>query len=214
MTEPLATREARLDPAHTAVLVIDMQHDFCAEDGYVERVVGRSTAACRDLVAPLSAFLASARAVGVPVIWVRAIYDPERLPPGIRAKQLQNGPQVCCGTGSAGAEFFGVAPTEGELVADKHSYSAFVGTELGDRLRAMGLRSLVFTGVQTNVCVETSLRDAVCEGFYAAIASDCVASHAPALHDATLANVGALFGDVLPAAEMISAWQAARRSAT
>ena len=65
-----------------------------------------------------------ARAAGVPVIRVRAIRDPDLLPPGIRAKQLRNGADVCCGAGTAGAEFFGVAPVEGELVADKHGYSA------------------------------------------------------------------------------------------
>lgn len=207
MTELLETIAARLAPSHTAVVVIDMQHDFCAEEGYVERVVGRSTLACREMVPRLNEFLEACRATGVPLVWVRAIYDHDKLPVGMLVKQRANGSDVCCAKGSAGAEFYGVTNNPEEPVFDKHSYSAFVGTGLGDWLRAEGIRSLIFTGVQTNVCVETSLRDAVCNGFYAAIARDCVASHSPPLHEATLANVGALFGDVVDATEITDMWK-------
>jgi len=76
-------------------------------------------------------------------------------------------------------------------------------------LRDRGVRTLVFAGVQTNVCVETSLRDAVCRGFYAVLAADCVASHTPLLHEATLKNVQFLFGDVLDRNAIATAWSAA-----
>ncbi len=213
MTEPLMSVDERLDPAHSAVLVIDMQNDFCAEGGYVETAVGRSTAACRALVPTLARFLDDCRRLQVPIVWVRAIYDHDKIPLPMLAKQRQNGASVCCGSGSQGAAFYGVAPQGDEPVFDKHSYSAFVGPQPAQWLNDNGIRSLVFTGVQTNVCVETSLRDAVCQGFYSAIAADCVASHAPALHDATLANVGALFGDVLPSEEILSIWRRKGRSA-
>lgn len=202
----LNTKFARLNPAHSAVLVVDMQHDFCAEDGYVEVVVGSSTAACRSLVNPLATFLDSARASSVAVVWIRAIYDHDKLPQAILTKHQSNGDVVCCGSGTAGAAFYGVAPQDDEVVFDKHSYSAFTNPDLVGWLRTRGIQSLIFTGVQTNVCVESSLRDAVCRNFYATIASDCVASHSPLLHDATLANVRALFGDVLMAKEIESIW--------
>ncbi len=202
----LDTAAKRLHPGHTAVMVIDMQNDFCAEQGYVERVVGKDVSACRAVVPAIMDLVNAARAGGVPVLWIRANYDPERLPPGMLAKQRERSTEVCCGTGSWGHDLYGVSTVPGEAVIDKFSYSAFVGTEIETLLRKQGIRTIVFAGVQTNVCVETSLRDAVCRGFYAVLAADCVASHTPPLHEATLKNVGFLFGDVLAGREITIAW--------
>jgi ureidoacrylate peracid hydrolase len=116
---------------------------------------------------------------------------------------------VCCGTGSWGGEFYGVSSAPGEAVIEKSSYSAFAGTEVERQLRERGIRTIVFAGVQTNVCVESSLRDAVCKGFYAVLASDCVASHTPPLHEATLKNVQFLFGDVMDRQAIAAIWSAA-----
>ena len=93
-----------------------------------------------------------------------------------------------------------------EPVIEKSCYSAFVGTDVEEQLRRRGVRTLVFAGVQTNVCVESSLRDAVSRGFYAVLASDCVASHTAPLHEATLNNVRFLFGDVLDRAAITRVW--------
>jgi ureidoacrylate peracid hydrolase len=108
---------------------------------------------------------------------------------------------------------YGVRVAAGETVIEKSSYSAFAGTGIEEQLRCRGVRTLVFAGVQTNVCVETSLRDAVCRGFYAVLASDCVASHTQPLHEATLKNVQFLFGDVLDRAAIAAAWSSTRGTA-
>lgn len=205
----LDTVEKRLKPAHSAVMVIDMQNDFCAEAGYVEKVVGKDVSACRAVAPRIMALVEAARAQGVPVYWIKANYDPERLPEGMRVKQQEKSNVVCCGTGSWGGEFYGVTAARGEAVIEKSSYSAFAGTDVERQLRAKGVRTVVFAGVQTNVCVESSLRDAVCKGFYAVLASDCVASHTLPLHDATLKNVQFLFGDVLDREAIVAAWAAA-----
>ena len=198
--------EKRLKPAHSAVLVIDMQNDFCAEKGFVEAVIGKDVSACRAVVPEIMSLVNAARRHGVPVFWVKANYDPERLPEGMRVKQRENSMVVCCGTGSWGGEFYGVEPVAGEVVIEKSSYSAFAGTDVEKQFRDRGVRTLVFAGVQTNVCVESSLRDAVCRGFYAVLARDCVASHTLPLHEATLKNVQFLFGDVLDRSAIASAW--------
>jgi ureidoacrylate peracid hydrolase len=205
----LDTVEKRLKPAHSAVMVIDMQNDFCAEAGYVEKVVGKDVSACRAVAPRIMALVEAARAQGVPVYWIKANYDPERLPEGMRVKQQEKSSVICCGTGSWGAEFYGVTAAPGEAVIEKSSYSAFAGTDVEQELRAKGVRTVVFAGVQTNVCVESSLRDAVCRGLYAVLASDCVASHTLPLHDATLKNVQFLFGDVLDREAIVAAWAAA-----
>jgi ureidoacrylate peracid hydrolase len=197
----------RLEPARSALLVVDMQNDFCAEGGYVEAVVGKSAAPCRAVVTPIARLAEDARAAGVPVYWVRANYDPSTLPAGMAARFAERGAAVCCAPGSWGAEFFGVAPAPGEPVVEKHCYSAFVGTDLAERLRARRVRTVVLAGVQTNVCIESTLRDAHSLGFNVAVAEDCVASHTPELHAATLANVRFIFGDVLSGARIAALWQ-------
>ena len=206
--------EKRLNPAHSAVIVIDMQNDFCAEQGYVETVVQKDVSACRAIVPDVMALVGVARRHGVPVFWVKANYDPERLPSGMLAKQREKSDAVCCGTGSWGSDFYGVAPAAGEVVIEKNNYSAFVGTDIERQLRDRGARTLVFAGVQTNVCVETSLRDAVCRGFHAVLADDCVASHTAPLHEATLKNVNFLFGDVLGRETIATLWSAAAARAS
>jgi len=202
----LHTLEARLDRKHSAVVVIDMQNDFCAEEGFIEKALGRDAATCRAVAGSTMELVRKAREEGVPVFWVRAIYDPELLPEAILVKRRQKTDLPCCAAGSWGAEFYGVTPLPFEAIIDKHSYSAFIGTDLDVRLRERGIRTLVFAGVQTNVCVECSLRDAVCMGYYAVLATDCIASYAQALHEATVRNVELLFGDVVPAETIASAW--------
>jgi ureidoacrylate peracid hydrolase len=205
----LASLAERLAPAHAALLVIDMQNDFCAPDGYVETVLGKDAAPCRDVVAPIKALTARARAVHVPVLWIRADYSPDKVPAHMALKAHERGTaQAFCHGGTWGAGFFELAPDSGDIVIDKHCFSAFVGTGLGQRLRSARIRTVVLAGVQTNVCIESSLRDAASIGFHVVVAADCVASHTPVLHDATLKNVAFLFGDVVPSAEIARIWQA------
>jgi len=204
----LSSVEARLDPAHTALLVIDMQNDFCAEGGYVEAVVGKDAAACRAVAAPIMALAADARAAGVPVFWIKANYALDGLPAGMAAKFGERASAAaCCAPGSWGADFFGVEPRPGEAVIEKRCYSAFRGTDLDTRLRSLAVRTVVLAGVQTNICIDSAMRDASSLGFYVVVASDCVASHTPELHDATLKNAQFVFGDVLSRRQIAAFWR-------
>ena len=133
--------------------------------------------------------------------------------PGLELLEVDTESEICCGSGSWGHDFYGVTAADGEPIIEKSCYSAFVGTDVEKQLRQRGIRTLVFAGVQTNVCVESSLRDAVCRGFHAVLASDCVASHTLPLHEATLNNVRFLFGDVLDRAAIMAAWPVEARGA-
>ena len=201
---------SRFQPASTALLLIDMQNDFCAADGYVEKVLRKDASPCRAIVASIAALAERARMVRVPVIWLRADYSPEKVPVHLALKAHERGStEPFCHGGSWGAGFFGVSPAPGEPVIDKHSFSAFIGTGLEQSLRSRGICTVVLSGVQTNACIESSLRDAASLGFHVVVPSDGVASHTPALHDATLKNVAFLFGDVVPSAEIARIWQEA-----
>lgn len=206
----LTTLAERLAPAHTAMLIIDMQNDFCAADGYVERVLGKDASPCRAVVAPIAELAQRARAAQAPVFWIRADYSPDKVPAHLALKAYERGSEgPFCHGGSWGAGFFELSPTSGEPVIDKHCFSAFIGTGLEDRLRAARIRTVVLTGVQTNACIESSLRDAASMGFHVVVPADCVASHTLVLHEATLKNVAFLFGDVVTSAEIARIWQGA-----
>jgi len=200
--------EDRVAPDHTALLVIDLQNDFVAEGGYIETVVGRSAAACRAILPAVATLIDSARRAKVPVIWVVADYSHDRIPEPARVRLAERGWSGVCGApGSWGAEFAGPRPEAGETVITKHSFSSFHGTGLEDELRRRGVETLVVTGVQTNACVDYAIREGFVRGFYIAVAEDCVASHMPDLHAATLKAAGFLFGDVVPSGRLIERWR-------
>jgi len=204
----LRTPAERLAPQHTALIVVDMQNDFCAERSYVEEVIGREASACRDVAGPIMALVKEARAAGVPVVWIRANYDLDKLPAGMAVRFAAQGKgRVCCGTGSWGIGYYGVEPAPGEIEIEKHCFSGFMGTDLDARLRTLAIRTLVFAGVQTNVCVDATLRDGLARGFNVALAADCCASHTAELHDATIKNVRLAMGDVLTGAEVAAFWK-------
>ncbi len=208
---PATEMQIKIAPSRTALMVIDMQNDFCAEGGYVERI-GKNAAPCR-AVAPIVTVLAdAARAAHVPVVWVFANYADERVVPAMLRRKREMGIELpCCTPGSWGAAPFGVQPLPGERIFEKHSYSLFSNPNAEASLKKAGIDTLVFTGVQTNVCVESSLRDAHSRGFFVVIVQDGVASHSAKLHEATLMNVGSLWGDVLTSAQVLSVWGSAGR---
>ena len=202
-------RAALFAPAAAALVVVDMQNDFCAEGGYVEAVHKKSAAACRAIVPAIARLVAAARAARVPVIWIAADYTPEKLPAALRAKMGRMGPVFACRPGTWGYEFHGLAPAAGEPVIVKHSFDGFLGTELEATLRRLARGAVVVTGVQTHVCVDMTAKSAVLRGFHLAVPADAVASHTPDLHDATLKALGFAYGDVIASDDVLAMWKAA-----
>jgi len=198
----------RIAPGHTALLVIDLQNDFIAEGGYIEKTVGRSTAACRAILPAVATLIDEARKTRVPVIWIVADYSHDKIPRPARARLVrQNWTAVCCEPGSWGHDFAGPRPQAGETVITKHSFSSFHGTTLEEELRRRSIETLAISGVQTNACVEYGIREGFVRGFYIAVPEDCVAAHMPELHAATLSATRFLFGDVMPSSALIERWR-------
>ena len=113
---------------------------------------------------------------------------------------------ICCEGGTWGWDFFEVEAEPDEWVIEKHTYSGFHGTELDRILRFKGIRTLVMTGVSTNVCVESTLRDGYFNGYYIVVPEDCVASAAQDLHEAALRGVRMHFGEVTTGADLRVIW--------
>ena len=209
MTQALLTEfEAVIDPAHTAVLVIDVQNDFCASGGHTEANLGKDVIDCQAVVEPIEFLVTGARSAGATVIWIKADYDRTYLSPPLHARQMARGiTSAYCVSGTPGADFYRVIPTDGELVIEKHRHSGFIGTDLDQILRDRGIRTLIFTGVQTHVCIESTLRDASARGYYVVVPDDCVGSFDRDLHDKTLRCVEMHFGDVVPSADLLAQWR-------
>lgn len=196
-----------LSTTRSALLVVDMQNDFCAADGFIASL-GLDTAPCRAIVDKLAQLIDNARTSGVPVLWAWANYDEALVPPSFnRRKQAAGITRTCCVPGTTGYAPFGVSPNGGEPVFVKHNYSALTNPDFQSHLEAEGIETLVFAGVQTNVCVEATLRDAYNRGYNVVVAEDCVASHTTSLHEATLNNVRALLGEVASADSIAGAWR-------
>ena len=196
----------KINPVHTAVLVVDLQNDFCAPEGYVGQRFGCDPQANESLAKRNVELTEVARRAGVLIIWIQAIYDPEHLSAPMIMKGGQSNNEKRCLDGTWGAEFYNVEPKEKDLVIQKHRYSAFSGTSLDNHLRRHAIKTTVITGVSTNICVESTLREAFNLGYYVVIPRDCVAGNNEKLHEATLQNVEFLLGDVTESSSLIEHW--------
>ena len=105
-------------------------------------------------------------------------------------------------------------PLEGEPVFTKWNYDAFDSTDLELWLRTRGIRTTLFVGFTTNVCVETTARHAYIRGFHVVVAGDCTGAPSAAEHEAALVNIDRYFGRVAPSAAIAAVWAAARAPAT
>jgi ureidoacrylate peracid hydrolase len=199
---------SRVRSSHTALVVIDMQNDFCAPGGWTDRVIKKDVSSCEPAARAIGGLVEIARAAKVSVAWVRADYSLDNVVEPMAARSARMGlDAACCVPGTWGADWFGVKPVGDEAVFTKHCYSGFMGTSLDAVLQTRGIRTIVFAGVQTHVCVESTLRDAHSLGYYCVVPPECVASHTPAAHEVTLANVRFLFGDVVPLKEIEGCWR-------
>ena len=200
--------EEILNPCHTAIVVVDMQNDFCAENGYIHATQGADMSGNRSLAERIGRLVKAGRTAGCEIVWVKAIYDHDLLPAPMLSKMLERGNgAVCCASGSWGADFYEISPENGEQVVEKRCYSAFHNTQMDDILRRRGIKSLIITGVATNVCVDSTLREAFFHGYYIVMPPDCVGSANMPLHEATIKSVEFIFGDVPESRKVIQMWE-------
>lgn len=200
----------RFDPAHTALIIIDMQKDFCVT-GFGAHQAGRDISAARDAIDGIARLLDAARSNGVSVAHVGFSTLPDHAsdsgPWLAQRKRSTDSSDSLCITGSEGAEFIDeLAPSVGEWIVSKHRYSAFSGTDLDLLLRSRRIQSLILAGVSTNACIESSLRAAFELDYYICVPPDATGSWNGDLHEATLANVNHRFGVTLTTDEIVSIW--------
>ena len=219
VTLPARPEPIRLNPAETAMIIVDMQNAYASPGGYLD-IAGFDIAGCEAVIQRAVVAAAAARRAGIQVIYFQNGWDAaykEAGTPGSpnwhksnALKTMRKRPELA-GTllAKSGWDYAlveALAPQPGDLVVPKPRYSGFFNTNIDSLLRARGIRNIVFTGVATNVCVESSLRDAFHLEYFGIVLEDATHAAGPDFaQKAALYNIETFFGWVSTVADFCGA---------
>ena len=203
-----------IDLSKTAVIVVDMQNDFGAKGGMLDRA-GIDLSSVQGAVGPTAQVIAGARAIGIPIIYIKEALSPDlsdlgvvHSPHGRMARRLSVGTPITAPDGRPSRIHIDdtwnteilpeLAPQAGDAIITKRRWSAFYETELDARLRALGVHYLIVTGCTTSVCVESTIRDAAFRDYACLLPADCTGQppiqSTYSTHDASLTVIARHFG--------------------
>lgn len=188
----LTTLEERVAPSHTALLVVDMQNDYCSPGGASARN-GRDVSSAQAIIPSLARLIDAGRAAGVRPVFLKYTVGPGEV--GLSGPEILRRGRIFANVESTIKGTWGHDVVDGlpfdpvrDLAIEKRRLSAFVGTELDHYLKGWA-RTVVVTGTVTQGCVETTVRDAACWDYYVAVPADCVATTSAELQEAGLASM-------------------------
>ena len=209
----------RLSPADTAVVVVDMQNAYASPGGYVD-LAGFDIAGAASVIGRVAQVLDTARAAGMPIVFLQNGWDPDYVEAGTRGspnwhksnalKTMRARPELTGQLLARGGWDYelvdALAPKPGDIRVHKPRYSAFFNSQLDSVLRARGIKTLVFVGIASNVCVESTLRDGFHLEYFGVMLEDATHHLGPDfIQQATVYNVEKFFGWVSTVAEFCGA---------
>jgi ureidoacrylate peracid hydrolase len=198
------TFEEKIAPSHTALLVIDVQRDYFCKGGIID-LMGFDCEANEVILPHLKDFLTISRRYLKTIIFTRQTMVPYLRSPVLiehytRAKMIRP-------FNLEREDFYQIVPEPEDIIIWKHRYSAFIGTHLDHALRARGIRTLILTGVATNVCVESTARDGFMMDYHIVILSDLTAGVSEEAKQMSLYNINTFFGEVVESERIPEIWQ-------
>ncbi len=218
-TLPARPEPLRLKASETAIIVVDMQNAYASKGGYID-IAGFDVSGAPEAINGTRKVLDAARAAGVTVIFFQNGWDKDYVEAGTQGspnwhksnalKTMRARPELAGTLLAKGTWDYAIVdelkPQPGDIVIPKTRYSGFFNTNIDSTLRARGIRNLVFTGVATNVCVESSLRDAFHLEYFAVVLEDAVHHAGPDfVRQAAFYNIEKFFGWVSTVADFCGA---------
>ena len=201
----LRTLDQVIEPAHTALIIIDAQRDFCSPEGAMPKKMGLDLTRINAAMPRLNRFIKDCRDYGIKIIYVKQMFALDKMLPNIKALKLDENDQIWyVGANTEGAEFCDQLepPRKDETIITKWSYDAFYDTDLHLLLQSCGIKSLLMTGFVTNICVESTARHGFFLGYHIVLVSDCADSYTKAEHDSSIQNIESCFGHVAESQEI------------
>ncbi len=196
-------------PESTALLVVDMQNGMCKPEGSHARL-GLDISMLSGAISPCRRLIDAARSAGVLVCYSHLAYAPDYSDGGYIVREIM--PNIAeaqvCPKGSWDAEIVEeLAPRPGDVVIEKSRMSSFMRTSLESELRDRGIDNLIVCGVTTNMCIESTVRDASQLDFRTFVVRDAVGEVDPARHEAALTSMGFLFARVIQVEDVVRAFE-------
>lgn len=219
----LTTLKEKMSRENAALITIDVQRDFWDPESPPAKIHGRDVSGAQVVVDRILQLVDTARQVGLPIIHVRneeprwAMSDTSRelrWRHKMRRQQgLANLDYELCQPGTPGVEFYRLQPDPADVIVTKHRYSGFIGTDLHLILRSLNRKSLIFCGGSTNMCLESTVRDAFMLDYYCVVVADCSATAwGEKAHRNSLENIELGFGQVIDLEDVHAAWMPCRQS--
>lgn len=209
--EPLHDLSEILNPRHTALLVLDMQNDFCSPGGKVFDAVGAGASSVRAIIPPLARLVETARRNGVLIVYLQTTHLQSGVDESaayiyaLKKRGHRRASESNVVEGSWGHEIIDwLKPGPQDVVVKKFSFDAFHNTILDQVLRNYGILSLVLTGAASYGAVLTAARAAFCRGYYVSVVEDCVAGYNENLHRASLELLNE---ELVSSHEILAIWQ-------
>lgn len=166
--------KTKLDPSYAALLVIDIQNDFCASTGMMASM-GKDVSGMPKLVKGISSLIATCEAVGIPTMYTQQIYDIDKLNELQREQYDLDGKLITCDIRGEGWKFYNLEPPA-SAVYQKYNYNVFSNDRLVRDLKSKKTKTLIITGVSTQICVETAIRNGFDMGYKIVVPEDLTAT--------------------------------------
>jgi ureidoacrylate peracid hydrolase len=196
----------RLDPRRTALIVVDMQHAFIRDEGSM-RKLGLNNDLLKPTVEPVARVVAAARRAGLPIIFTRMAMRPDYKDAGLRKARFAEAQRIrSLVQGTWDVEIIDeLKPEREDYVVDKTRHSAFYNTNLEVILRGEGVDTVIVCGVTTEMCVESTIRDAYARDYRIVVPADAVAAFDVERHEGALKIIGWGYGTLVTTADLAAA---------